>query len=135
MKIKARNLIHDYYRFFVWFKTYQTLRGTISWISGLQRCDLYYITKRVWSFYVCEITKCNSFINCINSKIKLSMHGYVKSMFHSSSFNILLPQCAIHISGDTSAWSINLVVPCSHADPVVETLHGKSVVHIPKYLQ
>jgi len=45
--IKAGNLIHDYYRYFVWFKTYWTLRGTISWISGLQRCNLYYIAKRV----------------------------------------------------------------------------------------
>jgi len=47
MKIKACNFFHDYYRFFVWFKTYQTLRGSILWISGLQRCDLYHIAKRV----------------------------------------------------------------------------------------
>jgi hypothetical protein len=63
------------------------------------------------------------------------MHGYVKSMFLSSSFSIHLPQCVIHISEDTSAWGIRLVVPCSHADPVAEALHCKSVVYMPKYLQ
>jgi len=63
------------------------------------------------------------------------MHGYVKSMFPSSLFSILLPLYAIHISEDTSAWGIKLVVPCSHADPVVEALHDKSFVYVPQYLQ
>jgi len=63
------------------------------------------------------------------------MHGYVKNVFPSSSFSILLPLCAIHISEDASSWGIRLVAPCSHADPVVETLHGTSFVYISKYLQ
>jgi len=39
----------------------------------------------------------------MNSNIRFSMHEYVKSMFPSSLFSILLPQCAIHISEDSSA--------------------------------